>query len=51
MNKHYIVFSKRLAKTLNKMGYETIKTAPNKERPQYLVYMFTDTPDLRRSIE
>lgn len=49
--KDYIVFSKRLAKTLNKMGFETIKTAPNKMRPEYQVYMFTDTLELRRAID
>jgi len=51
MGKYYIVFSKRLAKTLVKMGYEIKQTAPNKLRPNYSVYMFDNTDEIRRAIE
>lgn len=47
----YIVFSKRLAKTLNKMGFETKAEKPNKSRPEYNVYYFADTAELRAAID
>ena len=47
----YIVFSKRLAKTLVNMGFELLRTEPNRERPQYDVFVFENTPILRSSIQ
>ena len=49
--REYVIFSKRLAKTLVSMGFELLRTEPNRERPQYSVFIFENTPSLRSSID
>lgn len=48
---NYIVFSKRLAKDLMKKGYELLEQQPNKFKPQYNVYFFKDTEEIRESVK
>ena len=48
--KDYIVFSKRLAKTLINCGFELKEIKPNRKRPKYDVYLFADSLQLRETI-
>lgn len=48
--KHYIVFSLRLSKTLQAMGFTLVKVEPNRHRPNYNVYLFEDSAELREAI-
>lgn len=51
MNKHYVVFSRQMARKLRKNGFEQIGIDRNKKRPDHAVYLFIDTPELRSAIE
>lgn len=44
------VFSRRLTRELEKRGFKVIKMAPNKNYPQYVVYYFEETPELRQAV-
>ena len=48
--KHYIVFSRQMARKLRKNGFEQIGIGRNKKRPEYAVYLFEDTNELRSAI-
>ena len=39
----------RVAAALREMGFKLIKVTPNNRKPQYDVYWFEDTPELRAS--
>lgn len=47
--KLYIVYMPRVAAALREMGFKLIKVTPNNKKPQYDVYWFEDTPELRAS--
>lgn len=49
-NKLYIIYMPRLAAALREMGFKIIKVSPNIKKPQYDVYWFEDTAELRRAI-
>lgn len=49
-NKLYIIYMPRLAAALREMGFKIIKVSPNIKKPQYDVYWFEDTTELRRAI-
>ena len=49
-NKLYIIYMPRLAAALREMGFKIIKVSPNIKKPQYDVYWFEDTEELRRAI-
>lgn len=51
MKKDFIVFSKRLSKALVAQGFILKDTQVNKKRPNYFVYLFEDTPELRERIK
>lgn len=48
--KRCIVYSLRIANELVKMGYEIIETNINIQNPQYRVFFFEDTPEIRAEI-
>ena len=49
-NKLYIIYMPRLAAALREMGFKIIKVTPNIKKPQYDVYWFEDTPELRQAL-
>ena len=49
-NKLYIIYMPRLAAALREMGFKIIKVTPNIKKPQYDVYWFEDTLELRQSL-
>ena len=49
-NKLYIIYMPRIAAALREMGFKIIKVSPNIKKPQYDVYWFEDTSELRKAI-
>ena len=49
-NKLYIIYMPRVAAALRDLGFKLIKTTANTKKPQYDVYCFEDTPELRAAI-
>ena len=45
-NNIYRIYTKSLAYELRKLGFRFLGTDINKNFPQYLVYLFEDTPEL-----
>lgn len=50
-NKDYAVFSLKLANVLASKGFKITKSCVNYKHPQYMVYYFKDTPELRDAVE
>lgn len=50
MKKDYAVFSLRLANDLVKLGYKVVNSGINIRFPQYKVFYFEDTAELRNDI-
>ena len=48
--KVYRIYTKRVAYELRKRGFKFIRTEVNKNFPQYLVYLFEDTPELHEAL-
>ena len=49
-NNLYIIYMPRIAAALREMGFKIVKTTPNIKKPQYDVYWFEDTSELRAAI-
>ena len=49
-NNLYIVYMPRLAAALRDLGFKIIKVSANIKKPQFDVYWFEDTPELRKAI-
>lgn len=49
-NKLYIIYMPRLAAALRSLGFKIIKVTPNIKKPQFDVYWFENTPELRAAI-
>ena len=49
-DKLYIIYMPRVAAALRDMGFEIIKITANTKKPQYDVYWFKDTDELRKAI-
>ena len=49
-NKLYIIYMPKLAAALRDMGFKIIKVSANIKKPQFDVYWFEDTPELRAAI-
>lgn len=49
--KRYTVFSLRIANELVSKGFKVINTGINIKNPQYKVFFFEDTNELRAEIE
>lgn len=50
MENTFKVFSMKLARELGMRGFKFIGTEPNRKIPWYNVYLFEDTPSLRKAI-
>jgi hypothetical protein len=48
--KLYIVYMPHVAAKLRDLGFKLIKVTANIKKPQYDVYWFEDTPELRAAI-
>ena len=48
--KVYRIYTKRVAYELRKRGFKFIRTEINKNFPQYQVYLFEDTEELREAL-
>ena len=46
----YRIYTKSIAYKLRKMGLKFIGTDINKNFPQFLVYLFEDTPELHNAL-
>lgn len=44
------VFSRKLTRKLESLGFMVVKMAPNKKYPNLMVYYFEETPELRRAV-
>ena len=51
MHNMFKVFSKRIAYELRLLGFPCLGTEPSKKFPQFDVYLFPDTPELRAAVE
>ncbi len=49
--KIFRIYTKRIAYELRKQGFHLVGTDVNKNFPQFLVYLFTDTPELRAALQ
>ena len=49
-NKIYKIYTKKIAYELRKMGFKFIGTDINENFPQFLVYLFEDTPELHAAL-
>ena len=48
---YFKCFSARLASYLNKQGFYIIAKEPNLKKPQYDVFLFEDTVELRAAVD
>lgn len=48
--KLYIIYMPRVAAALRDLGFKLVKVTANTRKPQYDVYWFEDTPELRKAI-
>ena len=48
--KDYVVYSLKMANILARKGFKVKGSGINTKFPQYLVYYFEDTPELRAAI-
>lgn len=48
--KTYRIYTKRLAYELRKLGFRFMGTDVNENFPQFLVYLFEDTPELHAAL-
>ena len=46
----YKIYTKRIAYELRKQGFKFLGTDINENFPQYLVYLFEDTPELHQAL-
>lgn len=49
-NKLYIIYMPRIAAALREMGFKIVKITPHCKKPQYDVYWFEDTKELRDAL-
>lgn len=49
--KLYPIFSRRIARELEKMGFQVKRIAPNRQHPKLLVYYFEETVALRNAAQ
>lgn len=47
---YYIVYSKKVARELERQGFVVQKVEPNEKYPTRAVYFFEDTAEFRRAI-
>ena len=49
--KLYPIFSRRIARELEKMGFQVKRIAPNRQHPELLVYYFEETVALHNAAQ
>jgi len=47
---YYIVYSKKVARELERLGFVVVMVEPNTKYPDRAVYKFEDTAELRKAI-
>ena len=50
MDNTFKVFTKRLAIKLREQGFKIVKTEVNNKKPQFDIYCFEDTEELRQAV-
>lgn len=46
----YRIYTKKIAYELRKQGFKIVGTEVNENHPQFDVYLFIDTPELRKAL-
>lgn len=46
----YTIFMQKIANALESKGFKVIKIAPNRKHPEYMVYYFEDSVELRAAL-
>lgn len=46
----YTIFMQKIANELESKGFKVIKMAPNRKHPEYMVYYFEDSVELRAAL-
>ena len=46
----YTIFMQKIANEMESRGFPVIKIAPNRKNPKYVVYMFEDTVEFRKTL-
>jgi hypothetical protein len=49
--KYFVIYSLRIANALARKGFQIVDSRVNYKNPQYMVYMFEDTPQLQSAIK
>ena len=47
---YYVVYSKKVANKLERLGFKVLKVEPNIKDPSRAVYFFEDTAELRAAL-
>ena len=47
----FSIFMPQIAAQLVELGFEIIRTEPNKKNPKFLVYKFQDTPEFQLALQ
>lgn len=47
---YYVVYSKKVTRELERLGFKVQKIEPNIKDPTRAVYFFEDTPELRAAL-
>ena len=50
MQKFYRIYSSRIAGLLRQRGFKILGVEPNLKKPQYDVFLFEDTEELRKNL-
>lgn len=50
MNNTFKVFTRKLAVKLRERGFKIVETQINQKKPQFDIYCFEDTADLRQAV-
>lgn len=51
MDNTFKVFTRKLAIKLREQGFQIVNTVINSKKPQFDIYCFEDTPELRKAVE
>ncbi len=50
MSNEYVIYTKRIAYELRKQGFKLIRTDINPNFPQYITYIFENSPQLQKEM-
>ena len=50
MDNTFKVFTRKLAIKLREQGFKIVKTEVNSRKPEFDIYCFEDTPELRQAV-